>query len=50
MFHLHVPDILCRMQFTAPAERLQALTNYHTKEGDLTLKEGWDEAILYVYL
>ena len=35
---------------TVPAEHLLALTNHHTKEGNLTQKEGWDEAITYVYL
>ena len=35
---------------TVPADLLRALPNHHTKEGDLTQKETWDEAILYVFI
>ena len=33
-----------------PADLLRALPNHHTKECDLIQKEGWDEAILYVFI
>ena len=50
LFHPCAPGILCRTQLHCRCTTSAGLTKGHSREGDLREKEGWDEAILYVYL